>query len=80
MGEYENPRTASGVQDAVSDAAAKEVVPPTDTGPALSHSEWAPFMEEFPHEQFEEMICFMKADGTYPLSPVDAFPGASLDS
>ena len=78
--ECENSCIVNGVQDAASDAAAKEVAPRTDTGPASSPSEWAPLMEEFPHEQFEEMIRFMKADGTYPLSPVDAFPGASLDS
>jgi len=80
-----NSRIANGVQDAASNTTAKEVTPRADTGTALSPSEWAPFMEEpfteeFSNEQFDEMVCSMKADGIYPLSPPDAFLGASLDS
>ena len=78
--ECENSRIANGGQDAASDAAAKEVTSRTAACPGLSPFEWAPIMEEFPHEQFEEMVFSMKADGTYLLSPADAFPGASLDS
>jgi hypothetical protein len=80
MPECESSRIANGGQDAASDAAAKEVTSRTDARPGLSPSEWAPIMEEFPHEQFEEMVVSMKADGIYPLSPLDAFPGASSES
>ena len=78
--EYENSCIANRGQDAAFDAAAREVAPRTDTGPALSPSEWAPFMERLPHEHFEEMICSLKADGIYPSSPLGAFPGACQDS
>jgi hypothetical protein len=80
MPECETSRIVNGGQGAANDAVAKEVTPRTDATPALSPSEWAPFMEEFPHEQFEEMVYSLKADGIYPLSPLDAFPGASSAS
>lgn len=67
----------NGIQDTASNTTAKEVTP-DDTGPALSPSEWAPFMEEFSNEQFDEMVRSMKADGVYPLSPLGDFPGAPL--
>jgi len=71
---------ANGAQDATSNATAKEDTPRTDTVPALSPSEWAPFMEEFSNEQFDEIFSSAMADGIYPLSPSDAFLGASSDS
>lgn len=80
MPECENFRITNGGQDAASDAVAKEVTPRVDTGPALSPPEWPSIMDEWPHEQFEDMVYSLKADGIYPLSPLDAFPGASSDS
>lgn len=37
-------------------------------------------MEEFSNEQFDEMVRSMKADGVYPLRPLDDFPGAHLSN